>query len=400
VEAPVGDARSVLRDEAYWRWSAATILLRMPGFMTPLAFVLVALYATGDRRVGGLMVAAEVVALGVCGPLLAPLIDRFGPRRSLIWMSFPSALVFLGLAYATGARGPAAVLIAAGALTGAVGAPRTAGARTLLDEVVPRRLQREALSLNATLSEIAVLTAPLLIGAASLLTPVAVPVVMAALLLAGAALIPGLPRLPRDVPSEAEATPPRRGLSVFLRSRSFWLWLGVELAFGQVLGTVETAALPWAHALGLGTFAAAAALAILSAAGILASLLYLRMGSGAGGRRARAEAIGLVAILVAGALVFALSTRWAVGAAAMALTGVATVPLNGLTAHAAAAAMPAERRAEGFALLASMYMVGYALGSLALALLPLRWTLLSGAAVGLAVLALTPLWASEPATAA
>lgn len=117
---------------------------------------------------------------------------------------------------------------------------------------------------------------------------------------------------------------------------------------------------------------AAGVLATLSAAGILASVACLRMNQPPGYGHARVDALVMVGILAGGGLGFAVSATWAVGAIAIAAVGIATVPLNGLIPHAAADAMPEGRHAEGFAILGSVYAGGYALGSLSLALLPLR----------------------------
>jgi|GEM_PF-6892643 len=377
------------RDRAFARWAGATLLVQMPGFMAPLAFVAIGLAATHTARTGGLMVAAEVVGLSLFAPFTGRLIDRVGPAPGIVASAGAGLVVYLAMAAATARGGDGGLLVLLAGLAGVAASSRAAGARTLLDDVVAARLHVAALRVNATLMEVMVLTAPFLVGAAAVLSAAAVPVAMAALLAAGGPLVAGLPRRPAAAaPSHGTAT--RRSFGPFLRSRPFWFWVAVQAAFGQVLGTVEPSALPWARQLGQGTFAAATALAVLSAAGIAASVAYLRVPPGR--VRPPTEALVIVGLLVVGTVGFALSRTWIEGACALGLCGVATVPLNALTAHAAAHAMPAGRRAEGYAILGSVYAAGYALGSVTLAVLPLRATLLAGAAFGVAVLALTPLW--------
>ena len=99
----------------------------------------------------------------------------------------------------------------------------------------------------------------------------------------------------------------------------------------------------------------------------------------------------LLAVLVAGALGLGLSTNWAMAAGAMVTLGIPIAPLSTVQSQAAEADVPPDRKAEAFGVLYAANGVGYALGGLFLALLPLRDMLLLGAASGLIALMLVPM---------
>lgn len=75
---------------------------------------------------------------------------------------------------------------------------------------------------------------------------------------------------------------------------------------------------------------------------------------------------------------------------AMFLLGACTAPLSTVQSQAADGEIPADRKSEGFSLLNSAHSLGYGLGGLALATLPLTWMLVAGGASAIAALVLAP----------
>lgn len=102
-----------------------------------------------------------------------------------------------------------------------------------------------------------------------------------------------------------------------------------------------------------------------------------------------------MALMVVACLVIGLSDGWLTVAAGMALLGLCTAPLNTVRSIAAEDDVPAHRKAEAFGTLFAANGVGFALGGLLLALLPIDWMLMSGGASAAVAVALLPVLGSR-----
>ena len=60
VAPPPAPVRVLLTHRGYRHWSASAFVTRLPPLMVPLAFVLVATYASGSQAVGSLMVTVYI----------------------------------------------------------------------------------------------------------------------------------------------------------------------------------------------------------------------------------------------------------------------------------------------------------------------------------------------------
>lgn len=400
---------TLLSQRRYLQWSLTVQLLRLPTFMTSFAFILVSIYANGGREVGGLMVSAYVLCLSVFAAPCGRLVDRLGPVTAISLLSCANSIVFVCLAIAALSKGPGYLLISLAGLNGLLSSGSSSGMRKLLDDIIPQTLLKTALSVDATLTEFTVVAAPLLVTGVVLLTSPAFSVLMMGVISATAAILVHGFRT-RPVPRYSlEST--RTGdlahlnspgtLSVdsrLWRNRQFWFWLLVELAFGNVFGTVETAVLPWAIHVHAGQAAAGITLTILSTCSILGGVLYVKVSSMVS-MRAEVETLSLLATVVTGCIILALSESLTDGILAMAIIGLCTAPLNVVISGNAGNAMPSDRKSEGFAALGSIYTAGYGLGGLLLAILPLHWMMLAGGATGIVAIVLAPMLLSSKATA-
>ena len=72
--------RELVRLPLYWHWETATTTLRLPGIMIPFAYVFISVDLTGGPGLGGVLVAASMVAGQVSAPFCGRLIDRLGVR--------------------------------------------------------------------------------------------------------------------------------------------------------------------------------------------------------------------------------------------------------------------------------------------------------------------------------
>ncbi|NMP21267.1 MFS transporter [Sulfobacillus harzensis] len=392
---PTSNPRSVpqlFRNPAYRTWSLASILFRLPGFMAPLGFVLIGV-TVASRSVGGLMVTAEVGGIAVGAPLLSRWVDRVGARRGVLAFSLALTAMFIALALMAALRAPGWSLISGAGLAGFLSSPRSPGLRALLDDVVPKPALQDALTLNATVSEFAVLCAPLIVAVMALSSAIAVALAMAATTAAGAAVLLTLPISAGDPhsPTTTRTTPQAPSRIPLLRIRELWFWIALYAGFGQLFGTVETGALPWARALHLGTWGASTALAILSASGIVVNLFYARRPHSP----TPSGPLRLLATMTIGCLGLAFSPNWWLGAASLGVMGAAAVPLLARASFGVGHAVPAGQQAEGFGVTSAVQTAAYGLGGALLAVLPIHWMILAGTSAALVTLALAPVWTAH-----
>jgi len=356
---------------------------RLAPLMTALAFVLAGRYATGGYAVGGLMVTAYEVA-NVCGASFAGrFLDRRGPAVGAPRLLGLSALALTGLAAAVAFRAPAALLVLLAAIAGALAAGVGGGLRSLLSDAVPPRLLAPAIAIDATIIDMVVVAAPLLVLVAALVGPPGAIVAMAGASAVAALLVRGLRGAP-DIAVSGVLPPPDRW--AVWRNPRFVFWLLVSLAFGHTCGTAEIGALPLATRLGGGTGTAAGLVAALAATSALSGVAYAafahRLAVGAVTR----ECV-LLALLILGCLALGLATGWATAAAAMIALGLYTAPLNTVRSQAAEGEAPPTQKAEAFSVLFAANNIGFALPGLLLAILPLSATLIAGGASGIVALA-------------
>jgi MFS family permease len=356
--------------------------------MVPLAFVLVGTYASGSQAVGSLMVTVYILSEVCCAPLAGRLLDRVGPAVGLPRVLGLAVVVWCGLALACALRAPAPVLFLLVALAAALGAGAPGAMRALLSQTVPPPLVAPAVALDAIAVEVVVVTAPLLVALTAAPSPPGAIIAMAAAIAMAAVLVRGQ-RRPVPMTKVSVDASAALGPRALWRNRRFAFWIAVGVTLGYSIGTAEIGALPRAIRLGGGPREAAALIAVLGISSALSGVVYAsvahRVGLGAVGR-----ASILLAGLVVGSVELGLSAHWVTAAGAMVTLGLCCSPLGTVQSQAAEADAPVERQAEAFGILYAASGVGYALGGLFLALLPVREMLLFGAASALLALMLVP----------
>ena len=143
----------------------ASVLGRLPIGITGLAILMLAQDTTGSFGAGGAVAACYVAGLALVAPLLGRLIDRYGPKSTLLCcaFAFPSALA--GLVAALSAPAPMWLAFALAGATGASFPPITVCMRTFLKQ----RLQEQTLlataySLESVLIELIFILGPVLVA--------------------------------------------------------------------------------------------------------------------------------------------------------------------------------------------------------------------------------------------
>src|SRR5262249_17225388 len=173
AEQSAGSLKELLRHGGYWRWSAATQAYRLPRIMAPIAFVLVATEQRGSVALGGVLVTVWTLAPTVVGPFAGRIYDRAGVSvwapRLLVVVALGLGLIAVG--FHTGVGAP--VLVVLTGVIAATGAGLGGSTRTLLSERVPKRLLPQALSLDSSVIELVVITAPFIVILTALVNHVA-----------------------------------------------------------------------------------------------------------------------------------------------------------------------------------------------------------------------------------
>lgn len=384
--------RELLVHRDYWRWSAAVQLMRLPTIMTPLAFVLLSTYITGAPSVGGLMVTVYVICITFFAMPAGRLLDRIGPVGGVPLLLGIAALVLSGLAVAAVMKASTLLLLALTGIAGALAAGAPGAMRVILSKVVSKRLLASALAIDATVIELVVVIAPLLVVIAAVPSPPGAIVAMAIVTLVAALFVHSLRRRAMDVPVQDELEDVSQPTVSKTRwwNRRYCFWLLVSMAFGHALGTAETGALSLAEQLGGGSGAAAAMIAVLSSGSVLSGFFCAAFSHRLTMETAT-QAYILLALMVASSTGLALSKSWAMAITAMFVLGICTAPLMTVRSHAAEEEIPSTRKAEGFGLINSLQSIGFALGGIFLATLPLNWMLFAGGMSGGVALVLAPL---------
>lgn len=247
---------------------AASVLGRLPIGIAGLAILMLAQDTTGSFGTGGVVAACYVAGLAAVAPLLGRLIDRYGPRPTLLScaLAFPSALA--GLVTALSLPAPLWISFALAAAAGACFPPITVCMRTFFKQ----RLQEQALlataySLESVLIELIFILGPVLVAVfVALASPAA------AVLFAAACGCAGTLLFQRSQALQHWRIEPRRAASLFgpLAEPGFVPLLAVIVCYASAFGLVE-----------IGTTAYATEAGGAALAGVLLGIMSI--GSAAGG---------------------------------------------------------------------------------------------------------------------
>ncbi len=249
----------------------ASVLGRLPIGITGLAILMLVQDTTGSFGKGGAVAASYVAGLASCAPMLGRLIDRHGPRATLLScaFAFPAALAALvATLSAQGEAAPGWLAFLLAAIAGACFPPITVCMRTFFKQ----RLQEDALlstaySLESVLIEMIFILGPVLVAVfVALASPAA------AVLFAAACACCGTLLFQRSRALQQWRIEPRSGGSLFgpLAERGFVPLLLVIVCYASAFGLVE-----------IGTTAYASEIGSPALAGVL--LGVMSVGSAAGG---------------------------------------------------------------------------------------------------------------------
>lgn len=390
--------KEVIKNKNYLRWSIAIQFMRMPSLMTSLAFVIIGYYATGSHAVGGIMVTVYTLSLTFFAVPGGRLVDKMGITRGLMFLLIGASMTFLLLTIATAVMAHASILIILAGIAGAFLAGAPGGFRTMLSRTIPNKLIPAGIAFDATMIEVVVISAPLIAGlAATIWTPgAAFSMVVASLL--SALLTYALARDAEDnkllKASETTVTESFNAPKRLWLNPRFIFWLLVSIAFGHALGTAETGAFPISQYMGGGANAAAILIGVIALSSIVSGLLYAIIEPKLKSTKF-AQSCVLLAIMVIGCFGLYWSENWIPLIISLLLIGACTSPLMIARSQAVEEEIPIDRKSEGFSLVNASHSIGFGLGGLFLAALPLSGMLAAGGISGLIVLLLAPILYSK-----
>jgi predicted MFS family arabinose efflux permease len=250
---------------------AASMIGRLPIGITGLAILLLVQTATESFSQGGAATACYVIGLASVAPALGRLIDRSGPRMTLLACSaaFPAALMALVAAVAV--RAHPVLILAFAAAAGATFPPITVCMRTYFKQRLgDDSLLATAYSLESVLIEVIFIVGPMLVALF-----VAAASAAAAVLFAAACGCIGTLLFLRSPPLRSWRIEPRAARSLLgpLAERGFLPLIGVILCYSMAFGLLEIGVTAYATERGNAALAGVL-LGLMSAGSALGGLAY------------------------------------------------------------------------------------------------------------------------------
>jgi predicted MFS family arabinose efflux permease len=335
---------------------AVSILGRLPIGITGLAILLLVQASAGSFALGGLASGCYVAGLAALAPVVGRLIDRYGPRPTLLASAvlFPSALVCLTLAVRAGFG--AAAIFALSAAAGAAFPPITVCMRTYLKRRFADDVQlAAAYSVESVLIELIFIVGPMFVALfVAFASPATAVLFAAASGLAGSMLFLRSPAL-LDWRIEQRT---RRSLLGPLGQRGFLPLIAVILAYSTAFGLMEIGITAYATERGQPALAGVL-LGLMSAGSAVGGLAYGSRTWGFPLARQFAGALGLMGVGLA-----VLTLRWNPWAfsAWCVVAGIIMAPALIMQAMLVAKTAPPEHSTEAFTWSTSALLSGVGIG--------------------------------------
>jgi MFS family permease len=310
---PKGRAARKLALATAAAWVSAAIVV--------LAVVLEVIHATGSYSAAGAAAAAYGLAAAFIGVPRSRLVDRYGPRRTLPWLTLTHVLALGAVILAGWTGAPSWVFVALTVVVSGSTPPLIGFARGRWSDVVPEDELPNVYALTAMLGDIAQIGGPPAVGLLASLVDPAAGLATAGLfaVLAVVILLRGLPAGTPADGADAEETPAEEETAVkpgkapaAIRSAGLQTITVGGIAVGLGLGAVDVAVAALATAQGA-LWTAGFMLGALGVGGVVGSVLSPRIAAklSPGARYVG----GLAVLLVATAVPVLTSSAWLVAAA-------------------------------------------------------------------------------------
>jgi len=312
---------------------------------------------TGSFADAGAVTASVAIASALGNPVQGRLVDRFGQTRVIVPTALGGTVAIAALVAATLAGAPLGVLMAIGAIAGAVSASLLPAMRPLWADLVdhPRQLG-VAYAMQAVLTEVVFILGPL---AAAALIALGSPA--AAVLVIAAARLTGMLAFAATPASRGWRTERReRHWTGALASAGIVTLVAADIPLGAMFGALDVGVPAFAKAEGV-TAAAGVALASLAVGSMLGGIVYGARPRPVNGRR-YAVMLAIEAVLV---LPLLLVDSVVALAAVMAIAGIVVAPVSTVAFGLLDRVAPEGTDTEATSWLITAYQVGLAVGTAA-----------------------------------
>lgn len=348
--------RSVLATPGALRFSAASLLARMPISMVSLGIVLLVVAHTGSYGLAGVVSASYMVATAISSPILGRLADTHGQAQVLWWGAVGFTGGIAGLTVAVDAGWPTPVPHAFAFLSGASLTPVGAFVRARWTHALHTAPSlHTAYSLEAVFDETIFIVGPVIVTVlATQVSGAAAMAAVALLAVAGGVWLAS---------QRATEPPSARTSSVAVRTPMRWPWLAplllASVCLGSLFGATEVAVVAFTRAHHQPKLAGVL-LAIWAFGSLLAGLLTGVMRHGSGPRRRfRLGALAMAAVMVPMPFV---GSPLLLGAVLF-IAGFAISPTLVASVSLIQSGVPAARLTEGITWLETSLALGVAPGA-------------------------------------
>ncbi|MDC4233433.1 MFS transporter [Actinomyces sp. B33] len=347
----------ILRIRGAWRFSFTGLILRLPMSMMGISIILLVKSEYGNYTLAGAVSAVNIVALAVCAPILARLVDEHGQMRIMGPALAVCAASASGLLVAATTHAPSWVLFACAALAGATWGSPGALVRSRWATVVddPRDLTT-AYAFEAAMDEIVFILGPVLATVLGTSLHAGTGVALSVLfLVAGGA---GFLAQRSSEPAPVRREPGIARASVIFKPAVLVLAL-TYIGAGMLFGANDVSVVAFTEALGAPAMSGVL-LAVFSTGSLVAALVY--------GARSwvqplwRLYMVGIIALAVGTTTFLAAHHLWSM-AVTMLITGMACAPTMTNVNMIIARIVPASQLTEGLAWMSTSMNLGVSLGA-------------------------------------
>jgi hypothetical protein len=358
VSAYLGAVTAIASVPGAVRLFVLSIVARVPLTMLSIGLLVHGRHVTGSFGAAGLATGAYAVALGLGGPVLGRLVDRFGQTCVLVAGALAAAPL-LGAVALLPVGTPVPVLVALAAAIGLAVPPVGACVRALFPALTrDAEALRSAYAVDATASELTWISGPpLALALGAIWSTGAALVVAAVVLLLATVAFAAQPTSRGWRPEPAAARTPGGGA---MRSPAMRTLVAALVAVGAVFGAAEVGITAAAGHLA-STAAAGPLLGLWGAGSLVGGMVATRVGGGA--PTAKGLALVLVALTAGHLLLIPAAGSLVALAVALLVAGAAIAPTYAITYAMVDGAAPAGTVTEAFAWLATAVAIGASVGA-------------------------------------
>ena len=347
----------ILRLPGAWRFSLSGFVLRLPMSMVGISTILLIQATYGTYTLAGAVSATNIIALSLCAPLFARLVDTHGQRRIAAPAWALSVVSTIGLLVAAVLHAPVGIAFVCAAVSGATwGSPGALVRSRWATVVTTPRQMTTAYAFEAAMDEVVFIIGPILATTLGTFVHPGIGLVISvvALSLGGIAFLSQGATEPRPTPHPAGGRP-----RTVLTNPVIVVLVLVNIGAGALFGANDLSVVAFTSAHGHPELAGVL-MAVFALGSLTAALLY-------GARTWRQPlwvlfGVGILALAI-GTSTFLLAHSIPVLALAMVITGLSIAPTLTNVNTIVTKIVPSTQLTEGLTWITTAMNVGTSLGA-------------------------------------